>query len=246
MDRMLYIATSGGTNILRAQTLVTNNLANANTNGFRADLARFNDSPIQGPGYASRVNSISQGLGFNKSPGAMVSTGRELDVAIRGPGWIAVQAPDGTEAYTRGGSLFVNSLGLLETRSGLLVQGDNGPVAVPTHVQLMVGSDGVISVIPEGQGPETLAEVGRVKLVNPDPATMLKRHDGLVQLVDGATAEPDANVQIVSGFLESSNVNLAESMVSLIELARQFEIQMKMMQTADDNANRAAQIIRAG
>jgi flagellar basal-body rod protein FlgF len=244
MDKMVYVAASGGTTILRAQTLVTNNIANVNTDGFRADLARFSDSEINGPGYRSRVNSVAQGVGFDHSPGSLVSTGRELDVAVQGSGWIAVQEADGSEAYTRGGSLNVNGVGLLETRDGLLVLGDNGPLAVPAHNDIMLGNDGTVSIIPEGQDANTLAEIGRIKLVDPDPQTLLKRYDGLVQVVGGTPAAADAAVRLNAGFVESSNVNIAETMVSMIELSRQFEIQTRLMQAADENANRASQIVR--
>ena len=176
----------------------------------------------------------------------LISTGRDLDVAVKGQGWIAVQARDGTEAYTRSGALNVTSLGLLETSTGQLVLGDNGPVAVPARQNLAIGADGTISIVPEGQGPQTIAEVGRIKLVNPDPATLTKGADGLVRLADGSTAAADANVLLQAGHLESSNVNLAAELIDMIGLARQFELQVSMMQTADDNASRAAELVRIG
>lgn len=244
MDRLVYVAMSGAKQLMAAQTLVAHNLANANTHGFRADLARFQASPVAGAGYPSRVNVVATGAGFDHSPGTLISTGRVLDLAVDGPGWIAVQAADGSEAYSRAGALNINGLGLLETRRGELVLGDNGPVAVPPHVQLVVGGDGTLSVVPQGQGPETLAQIGRIKLVNPDPGVLEKRHDGLVRVADGGVADPDASVKLVSGFLESSNVNLAEAMVSMIELARQFEVEVRMMRLADENATRAANLLQ--
>jgi flagellar basal-body rod protein FlgF len=244
MDRLLYVAMTGAKQLMQAQTLVAHNIANVATNGFRADLARFEARPVEGPGYASRVNTVASGLGFDHTQGALQPTGGALDVAIEGRGFIAVLAADGQEAYTRGGTLNVNSLGLLETQRGELVLGDNGPVAVPPHVEITVGHDGTVSIVPQGQGPETLAQVGRIKLVNPAPETLEKRPDGLVRLRDGASAESDAGVQLVSGFIESSNVNAADAMVSMIEYARQFEVAVRMMRIADDNASRAASIVR--
>ncbi len=244
MDRLLYVAMTGAKQLLQAQTLVSHNLANANTHGFRADLARFQASPVEGAGYPSRVNVVATGLGFDHSQGALINTDRTLDVAVDGAGWIAVQADDGSEAYTRAGALNINGLGLLETRRGELVLGDNGPIAVPPYTQLVVGGDGTISIVPQGQGPETLAQVARIKLVNPEPATLQKRPDGLIQLSGAAVAEADAGVKLVSGFLESSNVNPAEAMVAMIELARQFEVEVKMMRIADENAARAADLAR--
>jgi flagellar basal-body rod protein FlgF len=242
MDRLLYVAMTGAKQLMQAQGLVANNLANISTTGFRADLARFQASPIQGPGYPSRINTVASGLGFDHSEGALLHTGNVLDVAIQGSGWVAVQAPDGTEAYTRGGTFNVNAVGLLETQRGELVLGDNGPVAVPPYVQLAIGSDGTISIVPQGQGPETMAQVGRMKLVNPDSRLLEKRPDGLVRLAGGGEAESDANVKVVSGATESSNVNMAEAMVSMIEYARQFEVAVRMMRVADENASKAANL----
>jgi flagellar basal-body rod protein FlgF len=159
---MLYVAMTGAKQLMQAQALVANNLANVSTTGFRADLARFEPRPIHGPGFASRVNTVATGLGFDRSQGALVQTGEVLDVAIDGEGWLAVQARDGSEAYTRSGSLVVSSVGLLQTERGELVLGDNGPLAVPPYTQISLAADGTVSVVPQGQGPETLARVGRL------------------------------------------------------------------------------------
>lgn len=244
MDRLVYVAMSGAKQLMQAQTLVSHNLANANTHGFRADLARFQASPVEGAGYQSRVNAVATGAGFDNSAGALINTGRTLDVAIDGDGWLAVQSNDGTEAYTRAGAFSINGLGLLETRRGELVLGDNGPISIPPHTQLVVGGDGTLSVVPQGQGPETLAQIGRIKLVNPEQSLVQKRADGLVEMAGDAIADADASVKLISGFLESSNVNIAEAMVSMIELARQFEVEVKMMRVADENAARAADLVR--
>ena len=246
MDRLIYVAMTGAKQLMQAQSLVANNLANVGTNGFRADLARFAAQPVEGPGYASRVNTVASGLGFDSSQGALLETGNTLDVAIDGAGYIAVQAADGSEAYTRGGTLNVNALGLLETQRGEIVLGDNGPLAVPPYSEITVAHDGTIAIVPQGQGAETLAQVGRIKLVSPDPAMLEKRPDGLVRLGDGAAADADAGVRLASGFIESSNVNVATALVDMIEYARQFEIAVRMMRVADDNEARAAQIARLG
>jgi flagellar basal-body rod protein FlgF len=246
MDRLIYVAMTGAKQLMQAQTLVANNLANVGTNGFRADLARFAAQPVEGPGYASRVNTVASGLGFDASQGALQETGNTLDVAIDGAGYIAVQAADGSEAYTRGGTLNVNALGLLETQRGEIVLGDNGPLAVPPYSEITVAHDGTIAIVPQGQSAETLAQVGRIKLVNPDPATLEKRPDGLIRMADGAVAEADGSVGLASGFIESSNVNVATALVDMIEYARQFEIAVRMMRVADDNESRAAAIARLG
>jgi flagellar basal-body rod protein FlgF len=239
---MLYVAMTGAKQLMQAQALVANNLANVSTTGFRADLARFEPRPIDGPGFASRVNTVATGLGFDRSQGALVQTGEVLDVAIDGEGWLAVQARDGSEAYTRSGSLVVSSVGLLQTERGELVLGDNGPLAVPPYTQISLAADGTVSVVPQGQGPETLAQVGRLKLVNPDAAALSKRLGGLVEVTDGAEVEVDANVRVASGFIETSNVNIASTLVDMIEFQRQYEVAVRMMQAADENASRAANL----
>jgi len=242
MDRLLYVAMTGAKQLMQAQALVANNLANVATSGFRADMARFEARPIEGPGYPSRVNTVASGLGFDRSQGTLLQTGEVLDVAIDGPGWLAVQSRDGSEAYSRGGSLKVNALGLLETERGELVLGDNGPLAVPPHTAIAMAGDGTVSIVPQGQGPETLAQVGRLKLVNPEPQRLEKRTDGLVRVNDDAEVETDANVKVASGFIETSNVNVAATLVDMIEYARQYDLAVRMMQTADQNATRAASL----
>jgi flagellar basal-body rod protein FlgF len=233
---------TGAKQLMQAQALVSHNLANVSTTGFRADLARFEARPVAGPGYASRVNTVATGLGFDRSLGSLVQTGEVLDVAIDGEGWLAVQARDGNEAYVRGGSLKVNSLGLLETERGELVLGDNGPLAVPPYTQIALAPDGTLSIVPQGQGPETLAQVGRLKLVNPDVERLGKRTDGLIEVTDNEEVEPDANVKLASGFIETSNVNVASTLVDMIEFQRQYEVAVRMMQAADENAARAANL----
>ena len=242
MDRLLYVAMTGAKQLMQAQGLVAHNLANVATTGFRADLARFEARPVAGPGYPSRVNTVAAGVGFDRSQGTLVQTGEVLDVAIDGEGWLAVQARDGSEAYSRGGSLHVNALGLLETERGELVLGDNGPLAVPPHTQISMAADGTVSIVPQGQGAETLAQVGRLRLVNPDPADLEKRPDGLVRVRDGGDVDADANVRVASGFIETSNVNVAATLVDMIEYARQFDVAVRMMQTADQNASRATSL----
>ena len=242
MDRLLYVAMTGAKQLMQAQSLVAHNLANISTTGFRADLARFEAAPIEGPGYPSRINTVAAGVGFDHSQGPLVQTCSPLDVAVEGPGWLAIQAKDGTEAYTRSASLNVNALGLLQTDRGELVLGDNGPLAVPPYTQIAVAADGTISIVPQGQGPETMAQVGRLKLVNPEVARLTKRVDGLITVKDKAELESDASVKVASGSIEMSNVNAAATLVDMIEFQRQFDIAVRMMQTADQNATRAASL----
>jgi flagellar basal-body rod protein FlgF len=246
MDEMIYLAMTGAKQVEYAQSVNANNLANISTAGFRADLHAFSSAPIEGPGVDSRVNAIVETYGTDYSQGAVVTTGRDLDIAVRGEGFIAVQAPDGTEAYTRAGDLRIGTGGLLTTGAGHLVLGNGGPVAIPDNSSLLIGGDGTVSVQPIGQGPETLATVDRIKLVNPDPAALRKGSDGLFRLPDGEVAAADAAVGVTSGALEQSNVNIAETLVNMIELARLYEMQIKVVKTAEEDANAAARMMQTG
>jgi len=246
MDRFLYVSMSGAQETLRAQTANNHNLANANTTGFRADLSAFQARAVAGAGYASRAYATNSTTGWDQSLGATISTGRDLDVAIQGAGWIAVQARDGGEAFTRAGDLRVDPSGVLMTGAGHPVIGTNGPLTVPPYSSIAVAGDGTVSIVPLGQAATTLASLGRIKLVNPPANAVDRGADGLFRARDGAAVEADAAVRVTSGVIESSNVNIADAMVSMIELARRFEMQVKMMRTAEENAASSAQLLKMG
>jgi len=245
MDKLLYIAMSGAKETLRAQAVNNHNLANASTNGFRADLSAFQSRAVVGTGYASRVYATNATTGWDTSVGAQIATGRDLDIAIQGDGFLAVQGRDGREAYTRAGDLHVDPNGQLLTATGLQVLSDGGPVSIPPNSSLSVAPDGSISIVPLGQGPETTATVARIKLVRPDQSQVDRGEDGLFRLRDGTDAPSDANVRVASGVLESSNVNAAAAMVNMIELSRNFDMQVKAIRSAEDNAQSATQLLRA-
>ncbi len=246
MDEMIYLAMTGARQTEYAQTINSNNLANVSTTGFRADLHSFSSVPIEGPGVDARVNAVVDSYGSDLGQGPISNTGRNLDIAVRGDGFIAVQAADGSEAYTRAGDLHVEAGGLLSTGAGHLVLGDGGPVAVPPNSSLLIGADGTISVQPLGQGPETLAIVDRIKLVKPETTDLQKGVDGLLHMKDGSTADADASVTVLSGSLEQSNVNVAKTLVNMIELARQYEMQVNVIKAAEENADAAATMMRLG
>lgn len=244
MDRMLYIGMSGANEIMLQQQNTVNNLANASTIGFKQDLQAFKAVPINGPGYASRVYTQDAGVGTNFSSGPMIVTGNPLDVAIDGSGWIAVQASNGKEAYTRAGNLHVNANSLLVTARGDLVLGSSGPISIPPSASIVIGSDGTVTARPDGQAPSALAVVGRIKLVNPPASRLVKSPSGLMETKNGTPLPASAEVKLSSGMLEGSNVNMIESMVRMISLARQYEMQVKVMKTADQNAQASAQLLR--
>jgi flagellar basal-body rod protein FlgF len=244
MDRMLYVAMTGAVQTLNAQAANTHNLANGSTPGFKADLNQFRSMPVLSAGHASRVYAMSERPGFDLRPGALQTTGRDLDVAVDGDGWIAVLAPDGTEAYTRRGDLQTSLNGQLTTGAGDPVLGNGGPIALPPAEKVEIGSDGTVSVRLVGQDSRSLAAVDRIKLVKLDPAQITKGQDGLFRLADAAEAPADASVRVVAGSLESSNVNAVEALVQMITLARQFELQVKMMETARSNDAASTQSMR--
>ena len=244
MDTSLYVAMSGAKQAMLAQAVNSHNLSNANTTGFKADLSQFRSMPVYGAGLPSNVYAMAERPGIDFNHGTMQSTGRDLDVSIAGDGWLAVQAEDGTEAYTRAGDLRITPTGLLTTGTGLLVMGGGGPVSLPESSKIEIGSDGTISIIPLGDSAATLSAIDRIKLVNPELADVEKGKDGLFRLKSGADAEPSAEDRLVSASVESRNVSVVSAMVSMIELARNFELQVKMMKTVSENEATSAQLMR--
>jgi flagellar basal-body rod protein FlgF len=243
MDRMIYVAMSGAKQAMSQQATAAHNLANLSTNGFRAETSAFRAVPVVGEGAATRAFVVDSTPGADFTPGVIQQTGRDLDVALQGKGWIAVQALDGSEAYTRSGSLQVNANGVLQTRGNLAVLGDGGPISIPADTLITIAGDGTVSTVPTGNRPSGTSVAGRLKLVNPPEGDLERGNDGLFRLRGGATAPADANVKVISGALEGSNVNAVDSMISMISLARQFDMQMKLLQNADGNSRQAAQLL---
>ena len=244
MDKMLYVSMTGAHNNSLAQSAHANNLANISTNGFRRDFEQARSMQVFGDTLPARVYAMTERPGTDFTPGSMQETGRDLDVAIGGRGWLAVQAADGSEAYVRTASLNIDALGVLRTGNGLPVMGNGGPIAVPPEQKIEIGKDGTISIRALGEGPSVLAEVDRLKLVNPDLKQMEKGTDGLIRFKGVGPVQADATVQVTSGFLESSNVNAVEEMTAILSLSRQFELQVKMMRTAEDNAAAVARVLQ--
>lgn len=244
MDGMLYVAMNGAKQIQTQQATNSHNLANANTTGFKADFDTMRSLPVYGPGNPTRVFSVDERSGINFNAGEMVQTGRDLDISVNGPGFIAVQGPDGGEAYTRAGDLRVENGGLLKTGAGFAVMGNDGPIALPPYEKLDIAADGTLSIIPIGQDASAPAVIDRIKLVNPPTEELEKNTDGLIRSTDGRNIEPDASVRIASGAVEGSNVNSISELINMIELARKFEMHVKLMETAENNDSSSASILR--
>jgi flagellar basal-body rod protein FlgF len=251
MDRLIYTAMSGASQTLSRQAAVSHNLANLNTDGYRAAEHRLRAVQVQAQGLAkmtalpTRAMAVDATTHINFNQGPMHTTGRELDVAVKGSGWISLAMPDGSEAYTRAGSLEVSVNGVLQNSNGIAVQGDGGPITIPPDNKITIGTDGTVSVVPETGAQSTANAVGRIKLVDPPVADLVRGEDGYFRLAAGGEAPLSDTARVLSGVVEGSNVNAAEQMVTMISLARQFEMQMKMLQTADANDRSAAQILSA-
>jgi len=243
MDRLIYTAMTGAKHALEQQATTANNLANATTTGFRAQLDQFRAVPVQGAILPTRAFVVDSTTGSDFRSGVIQQTGRELDVAVQGDGWIAVQAADGSEAYTRNGSLKLDENGVLQTHDGLNVMGDGRPLSIPPGRNVAIAKDGTISLVPDGSAATGLTSVGRLKLVNPPTADLVRGDDGLFRVKDGQSASADPNVKVIGGALESSNVNVVDAMVNMISLARSFDMNMKLLQNAESNDTKAGQLL---
>ncbi len=241
MDRMIYLSMSGAKATMQRQETLANNLANVSTVGFRAELAAFRAVPVEGSGASTRVYALESTPGYDATPGQVMATGRNLDVAMKGGAWLAVQGLDGTEAYTRGGSLDVNAEGNLVTTSGLTVLGDGGPIAVPPDNAVSIAPDGTVSAT-AANGRST--SIGKLKLVTPE-GPLTRGTDGLFRGADGDLSA-DSTAKVQDGALEGSNVSAVETMVAMISAARQFEAQMKSLSSAEGNDKAAEQLLSVG
>lgn len=245
MDKALYIAMTGAKHNMMAQTVHANNLANLNTTGFRSDFAQARSMAVYyGEGQPTRAYALTESPATDFQQGPLINTGNEMDLAISGPGFIAVQAPDGTEAYTRAGNLSIDANGVLRTSNGLAVLGNGGPITFPPLEKLEIGSDGTLSMVAQGQGPEAMVEINRIRLVNPDLQTIEKGEDGLFRQRDGLAAPVAAEVRVMGGFLEGSNVNAVSAFTDILSLSRQYEMQVKFMKTVEENSSASARLLQ--
>lgn len=244
MDKLAYIAMTGASHSARAQVIHANNLANVLTTGFRADFAQARSMQLFGDSFPSRVFSLIETPGTDFKQGRSLQTGRSLDVAIEGRGFITVLGSDGEEAFTRAGDFVVDDIGNLLTSTGIPILGDGGLIVIPPFEKIEIGRDGTISIRSKGQGPESLTQVNRIKLVNPDLQGIAKGTDGFFRRIDGLIEPPAPEVRIASGFLESSNVNAVETITQILSLARQFELQIKMIRTAEQNDEAATRLLQ--
>lgn len=245
MDKVLYLAMTGAKHNMRAQTAHSNNLANANTQGFKADLAQARAMPVfYGDGLPTRAYALTETPAVDLTQGALNETGNELDVAINGAGYFVVQLPDGREMMSRAGNFQIDATGVLRNGEGMAVLGDGGPITIPPQEKIDIGLDGSITIVAAGEGPQTPAQLDRLRLVNPDSQNIEKDPSGYLRTRDGAALVPDANIAVTSGFLEASNVSVVEEFTSVLTLARQYELHVKMMSTAQTNSEASARLLQ--
>lgn len=246
MDKMLYLAMTGAKNVDLQQATTANNLSNINTNAFKADLASFRALPVVGPGAPTRTYVVDNTIGHDLSQGSLLHTGSASDFALGSPGFFAVQTADGGEAYTRNGGYVLDANGMMRTRSGLPITGDGGPITVPTGYQVMLGQDGSVMGVPQNGADRTPQLLGQIKLVNPEAKEIYKGPDGLFRMNNGDNAAADATVKLVPETLEASNVNAVDSLVQMISHGRQYDLNIKLMQNADQNDQKATQLLAMG
>ncbi len=243
MDRLIYTAMTGALHTMTQQATVSHNLANASTTGFRAQTDAFRAVPVFGDTLPTRAFVLDSTTGADFTPGTIQKTDRPLDVAIQGSGWIAVQLENGEEAYTRHGNLKIDVNGILQTQQGFNIRGESGPIFIPPDSRIAIGKDGNISVLPSDSRITAVSIIGRIKLVDPPAEQLVRGEDGLFRLKQGGEAPVSSKVALIDGALESSNVNVISEMVKMITLSRQFDMQMKMLENAQQNAQQAGEIM---
>lgn len=243
MDKLIFTAMNGAKHAQQRQDTLAQNIANVSTGGYRAAMYAARAVPVPGQGAQTRAFTLESTTGADHTPGAIQLTGRELDVAVEGNAWLTVQGRDGREAYTRAGALRVDPNGALLAPGGHAVMGDGGPLVIPPDSTISIARDGTISAIPDSGSLNAVVNVGRIKLVSLDAKQAQRGDDGLFRTADGNPAPADERASLVSGALEGSNVNAAEAMVSMIGVARHFELQMRLLSSAENNARSAAQLL---
>lgn len=243
MDRLIYVGMTAAKHTMAQLEATSQNIANVETTGFKADISMFKAIPVYGPGNPTREFVVNSVVGTDFTPGVITQTGNPTDLAVTGQGWFTLKLPDGSEAYTRDGSFRVDTTGQLQSASGIPVMGENGTISIPPNMEVSIAKDGTVSAVPSGSNPGSVSVLGRLKLVNPPEQDIEKGADNLFRTKNGKPAAADASVRVASGSLESSNVNMVESMISMINLGRAFDMQMKLLQSADNNASKASALL---
>ena len=244
MDRLIYSSLAAMRGAMARQATIANNLANVNTAGFRGEFTSAEAEWLKGSGLNGRATMSQDVTGANMTPGAVTATGRDLDVALNGNALLTVQAADGSEAYTRRGDLQLSQTGLLTTGDGVPVLGQSGPITLPPADSVSIGHDGQVWVVPQGGDPKSPQAVDTLKLVSADGSTIKKGIDGLFRVDGGGALPADPDATLTAKSLEGSNVNASATLVDMIDAARSWEAQVKMLTTAQDLDKSSAQLMQ--
>jgi flagellar basal-body rod protein FlgF len=243
MDRVIYTAMTGAKWTLERQASVSQNLANASSTGYRAEEHRLRAVPVQTEAFPSRAFVVDASVRNSFVTGPLQQTGRSLDAAVQGSGWFALAMPDGSEAYTRNGSMQISPTGVLQNHNGIPIMGDSGPITVPPDTEVTIGADGTLTAVQRTGGANQANTIGRLKLVDPPENTLVRGDDGLFRVNTPGPSPQAENVRVAGGYLEGSNVNVVDQVVAMISLSRQFEMQTRMLQTAERNDQAASQLL---
>ncbi len=246
MDKLVYIAASGASRLEQAQAVHAHNLANVGTEGYRREYVQALTHQVHGQGHQARAYGVLDSPGFDLAPGIFKETGRNMDVAVQGDGFLTVLQPDGREGFTRNGALQVDQFGRLVTKDGMQVLGGSGPIALPPFEQIVIAGDGGITLQPAGQGPDALIQVDILKLVNPSADEITKTPLGPFVRKDGEIEQFDPGVRVATGVIETSNVSAVAEMIDILSIAREFELSVRLMRTAEENDESAASLLRVG
>ncbi|BBP43068.1 flagellar basal body rod protein FlgF [Thiosulfativibrio zosterae] len=243
MDRMLYISMSGAKEAMYAQANNANNLANANTDGFKQDFNQFRAQHMQGPGWQTRTYSMDERPATDFTPGAVKVTGRNMDVMTPAEGFMAINSPDGKEALTRTASMQVTPEGdLVDINGNPMLNEGGAPINLPPFKDINIGSDGTISVIPADATNNQFVAIDQLRLVKPDTKQLEKDESGFIRYTGDDNLE-QGGVKVLSGALETSNVNTAEALVDMIEFSRKYEMQVKMMKTSKEHSQSSDKLL---
>ena len=245
MDKLIYSSLSAMRSAMARQTTTANNLANINTAGFRGEMSASTALRLKGGGFESRATNAGEVVSADMSEGTISETSRPLDIAIQGRDTLlAVQSREGEEAYTRRGDLQLSDSGLLTTGDGMPVLGDSGPITLPPYDKLTIASDGTISIVPQGGDPTQVQTVDRLKLVSGNGLDIAKGIDSLFRPRFGGTLAPDPQATVRQGAIEGSNVNASAMLIDMIEASREWDMQVKMMSSAQDIDKASTDLMR--
>ena len=244
MDRLIYSSLAAMRGAMARQATIANNLANVNTVGFRGEFTSSEAEWLKGSGLNGRATVSQDVTGANMTPGAVQSTGRDLDVALNGDALLTVQAADGSEAYTRRGDLQLSDSGLLTTGDGMPLLGASGPITLPPADSVSIGKDGQIWIVPQGGDPKSPQAVDTLKLVSAQGSTIKKGLDGLFHVDGGGALPSDPDATLTSKSIEGSNVNASATLVDMIDASRSWEAQIKMLTTAQDMDKSASALMQ--